>query len=80
MANRYIVAMLPTLPGPVEAPLEAVAPEILTEYLDALDLLGRTPGPLGEAARERADAIRPAVEHERTRPRLPRVPPRPRDV
>ncbi len=76
MANRYIAAMLPTLPGPVEG----LVPEARDEYLAALDALAAMPGPLGEAAREEAERMRPVVEELRRRPALERVPPRPRDA
>ncbi len=72
MANRFVSAMLPELPGP----LEGLVPEARDEYLAALDALAGTPGPLGEAAREEADRIRPDVEELRRRPALERVPPR----
>jgi hypothetical protein len=63
--NPYIAAMLPALPGPVET----TAPEALGLYIEALDMLAQTPGPLGDEARKRATAVRPVVEHQRTRAR-----------
>ena len=57
MTNPYVAAMLPAPPLPVEE----LAPEQLMLYLEGLDQISATPGPLGEAARARADELRPAA-------------------
>ncbi len=72
MANHFIETMLPTLPA---GDLSGLVPEVLTEYLEALDALALIPGPLGEAAKARADSLRPTLRREATRPR-PAVDPR----
>ena len=57
MTNPYVAALLPAPFLPVDE-LDADA---LALYVEGLDLLARTPGPLGEAAAARADELRPAL-------------------
>ena len=68
MTNPYVTAMLPALP----VPLEQLEAEELAVYVEGLDQLSRTPGPIGEAALARAEELRPtAVARTEERARLP---------
>ena len=57
MTNPYVAAMLP---APL-LPVEELEPEQLVLYVEGLDQISRTPGPLGEAARALADELRPTA-------------------
>lgn len=57
MTNPYVAAMLPALP----VPLEQLEAEELALYVEGLEQIGLTPGPLGEAARASAEELRPTA-------------------
>ena len=57
MTNPYVAAMLP---APL-LPVDELEPEQLMMYLEGLDQISATPGPLGEAARALAEQLRPTA-------------------